>query len=83
MADVRIPNTLARRLIRYAAAHRRNPAQIVKEAIERQLDAAQWWKTEVGKGIAEADTGKLVPAEKVMRRARALLTRHAGKTATR
>ncbi len=83
MAEVYIPDALARKLDRYATARRRDRTQIVKEAIERQLDVAEWWRREVRKGISEADAGKLVPAEKVMRRARALLARHGRKSATR
>jgi predicted transcriptional regulator len=83
MAEVYIPDALAKKLDRYATARRRDRTQVVKEAIERQLDAAEWWKREVRRGVVEADAGKLVPAEKVMRRARALLARHARKPAPR
>jgi predicted transcriptional regulator len=83
MANVQIPDTLFKRLDRYAAAHGRDRVHVVKEALERQLDALLWWKREVRKGISQADAGAFVPAEKVMRRARALLARHGRKPATR
>lgn len=83
MAHVQIPDKLSRKLDAYAAARGRNRSHVVKEALERQLDALSWWKREVQKGILQADAGALLPAEKVMRRARALLARHGRKRATR
>ena len=83
MANVQIPDTLAKKLDRYATAHGCDREHVVKEALERQLDSLLWWKREVQKGISQADAGALVPAEKVMRRARALLARHGRKPATR
>ena len=83
MANIQIPDALARKLDRYAEAHGRDRAHVVKEALERQVDSLLWWKRAVQKGISQADTGALVPAEKVMRRARALLARNGRKPATR
>jgi len=83
MANIQIPDTLAKKLDRYAEAHGRDRAHVVREALERQVDSLLWWKREVQKGISQADAGALVPAEKVMRRARALLARNGRKPATR
>ena len=81
MADIHIPDSLARRLDAYANARGTAPERVARDAIERQLDFETWWKREVAKGIVQADAGKLVPAEQVMKRARRLLERHArGKT---
>jgi predicted transcriptional regulator len=57
--------------------------RVAKEAIERRLDLESWWKREVAKGIAEANAGKLLPTDQIMKRARRLLAKHAGKKATR
>lgn len=83
MADIRIPESLSRRLDAYASASGRARELVAKEAIEREIGFDEWWKREVAKGIAEADTGKLVPAEKVMFQARRLLARHARRKAAR
>ena len=60
MADIHIPDSLARR-----------------------LDLETSWKREVARGIAQADAGKLLPAEQVMKRARRLLERHARRKTAR
>ena len=83
MANIQIPDTLAKKLDRYAESHGRDRADVVREALERQVDSLLWWKREVQKGITQANAGALVPAEKVMRRARALLARNGRKPATR
>ncbi len=59
MADIRIPDALARRLEAYASANGRARELVAKEAIEREIDFDAWWKCEVEKGIEEADAGKL------------------------
>jgi predicted transcriptional regulator len=47
------------------------------------LTPSSWWKRQVAKGVAQADAGKLVPAEQVMKRARWLLRRQARRNAAR
>lgn len=81
MNEIRIPDSLARRLDAFAEAAGLARDRVAKEAIEQRLDLETWWKREVAKGIAEASAGKVVPAEQVMRRARRLLARHARKKA--
>jgi predicted transcriptional regulator len=83
VTEIRIPDSLARRLDAFASAAGVAPDRVAKEAIERQLDLESWWKREVAKGIVQADAGKLVPSEQVMRRARRLLARHAAKKTAR
>ncbi|HYR34969.1 MAG TPA: hypothetical protein VEQ87_11805 [Burkholderiales bacterium] len=53
--------------------------QLAKEAIERRFDLESWRKREIAKGIAQDDTGKLLLANLVMKRARRLLLQHAAK----
>jgi predicted transcriptional regulator len=53
--------------------------QLAKEAIERRFDLESWRRREIAKGIAQDDTGKLLLANLVMKRARRLLRQHAGK----
>jgi predicted transcriptional regulator len=77
MSEIRIPDSLARRLDAFADATGLARDRVAKEAIERRLDIESWWKREVAKGVAEANAGKVVPAEQVMKRARRLLARHA------
>lgn len=83
MTEIRIPNHLARRLDTFADATGLPRDRVAKEAIERRLDLESWWKREVAKGIAEANAGRVVPAEQVMKRARRLLARHGRKKAAR
>lgn len=83
MTEIRIPDSLARRLDAFASAAGVAPDRVAKDAIERRLDLDSWWKREVAKGIAQADAGKLVSAEEVMRRARRILARHARKKTAR
>lgn len=73
MSEIRIPDSLARRLDAFADATGLARDRVAKEAIEWRLDVQSWWKREVAKGVAEADTGRVVPAEQVMKRARRLL----------
>ena len=83
MAEIRIPDSLARRLDAFGSATGITPDRLAKEAIERRLDVRSWWKREVEKGLAQADAGNLVPSEQVMKRARGILARHARKKVAR
>ena len=71
-----IPETLEKRLREHAERVGRPAASIVKEALEKELDFDRWLARELYRAEKEADAGELVPHEKVMRQARALVRKH-------
>jgi predicted transcriptional regulator len=83
VAEIRIPTSLAKRLDAYASARGEPRELVARQAIERQIEFDAWWEREVTKGIVEADAGRLVPAERVLKRARRLLSSHARRKAAR
>jgi predicted transcriptional regulator len=53
------------------------------DAIERRIDLEAWRKRAIAKGIAADDTGKLLIAELIMKRARRQQLAHSGKKTAR
>jgi predicted transcriptional regulator len=58
-------------------------ANHLNDAIERRVDLEAWRKRAIAKGIAADDSGKLLIAELIMKRARRLQLQHSGKKPAR
>ena len=58
---------LEARLNRIASQTGRVPAEVVRELVASYLDHDEWFRQEVGKGLASLDQGKTVSHEEVRR----------------
>jgi len=58
---------LEAKLNRIAAQIGKGPDQVVQELVASYLDYDEWFRHEVGKGIASLDSGKSVSHEEVRR----------------
>ena len=59
---------LEAKLNRIAAQTGKGPDQVVRELVASYLDYDEWFRKEVGKGIASLESGKSVSHEEVRRR---------------
>jgi len=59
---------LEAKLNQAAAQAGKEPDQVVKELVASYLDYDQWFRQEVGKGLASLDGGKSLSHEEVRRR---------------
>jgi predicted transcriptional regulator len=57
--------------------------QLAKDSLERRFSLESWRKRAIAKGMAADDTGKLLLANLIMKRARRLQLPHGGKKTTR
>ena len=73
---VPIPKALERRLLKHAQRVGKPAAAILKQALEKELDFDRWLARELDRAEKDADAGKLVPHEQVMREARAIVRKH-------
>ena len=65
-ASIRVEHDTLEKLDRLARSMDRSRSWIVNRAIERYLDYEDWFVAEVGKGIAAADGGELIPHNRVV-----------------
>ncbi|HSC44942.1 MAG TPA: hypothetical protein VLC94_03885 [Candidatus Acidoferrum sp.] len=63
--EVKFDPVLQRKLERSAAEQGRASEALVVEAVERMLGYDEWFLGEVEKGVAAADSGKLLDHEEV------------------
>jgi predicted transcriptional regulator len=66
-ATVRIDSRTLRRLGALARKRSRSRASVITEAVERYLEYEEWFASEVRKGLKEAERGKLVDHEVVVK----------------
>ena len=66
-ATVRIDSRTLKRLGGLARKRSRSRALVITEAVERYLEYEEWFASEVRKGLKEAERGKLVDHEAVVR----------------
>ncbi len=66
-ATVRIDSRTLKRLGGLARKRSRSRASVITEAVERYLEYEEWFASEVRKGLKEAERGKLVDHEVVVR----------------
>jgi len=64
---------LEARLNRIASQTGKEPDQIVRELVATHLDHDEWFRQEVGKGLASLDQGKFVSHEEVRRQMERIL----------
>ena len=65
--SIRIGTKKLDRLDHLARATNRPRSSIIRQAIDSYLDQADWFTREVKRGIAEADSGPLIPHNVLMR----------------
>ena len=66
--EISLGQELEAKLTRIAADSGKNADQVVRELVTNYLDHDEWFKSEVGKGLASLDAGKSVPHDEVRRR---------------
>ncbi len=66
-ATLRIDNRMLKRLGGLARKRSRSLASVITEAVERYLEYEEWFASEVRKGLKEAERGKLVDHEVVVK----------------
>jgi len=71
--EVSLAPELEARLNRIASQTGKDPDQIVQELIATHLDHEEWFRQEVGKGLASLDSGKSVSHEEVRRQMERIL----------
>jgi len=64
---VRVEQSTRKSLDRIAAAQDRERSYIVNEALAAYIDVHAWQAGHIRQGLREADEGKLVPHEQVLR----------------
>ena len=65
--EVPFAHDLEAKLNRIAAQTGKGPDQVVRELVASYLDYDEWFRQEVGKGIASLDRGESVSHEEVRR----------------
>jgi len=63
--SVRIRPDLSEKVEALASAIDRSKSWVVERALEEYLETQAWQISEIQKGVAEADAGKLVPHDEV------------------
>jgi predicted transcriptional regulator len=58
---------LEAKLIRIASQAGKAPGQVVQELVASHLDHEEWFRQEVGRGLASLDRGKSISHEEVRR----------------
>ena len=84
MSRLRISGASARRIARLASRGKLAPQKVLDAALAAGLDYEEWFRREVARGLADLDTGKVVPHEQVLRslaRSKAALARALRKAA--
>ncbi len=66
-ATVRIDSRTLKRLDGLARKRSRSRASVITEAVERYLEYEEWFASEVRKGLKEAERGKLVDHQVVVK----------------
>jgi len=66
-ATVRIDSRTLKRLDGLARKRSRSRTSVITEAVERYLEYEEWFASEVRKGLKEAERGKLVDHEVVVK----------------
>jgi predicted transcriptional regulator len=64
---VRIDSRMLKRLDGLARKTSRSRTSVITEAVERYLEYEEWFASEVRKGLKEAESGKLVDHELVVK----------------
>ncbi len=66
--EISFGHELEAKLARIAADSGNNADQVVQELVTNYLERDDWFRSEVGNGLASLDAGKSVPHEEVRRR---------------
>ena len=67
MADLRISNTVARRIARIAARAKRPQQLVLEDALRAGLEYEEWFQTAVTRGLADLDAGRTVSHQQVLK----------------
>jgi predicted transcriptional regulator len=71
--EISLAPDLEAKLTRIASEAGKGPGQIVEELVADYVEHDEWFRGEVGKGIASLDAGKFVSHEDVGRQIRQIL----------
>ncbi len=71
--EIRFTPELEARLTRLASQTGKGPDEVVRELVASCLDHDEWFRQEVGKGLASLDSGKFVSHEDVRRQMERIL----------
>ncbi len=71
--EISFGRELEAKLSRIAAETGKNADQVVQELVANYLDHDEWFKREVGKGLASLDAGQHVSHDEVRRRMNKIL----------
>jgi predicted transcriptional regulator len=67
MPDLRISNSVARRIAHLAARRKRAPQRVLEDALKNGLDYEEWFERAVARGLADLDAGRTVSHEQVLK----------------